>query len=108
MHIVVAGKNESEIENLFKIEFYEDIIFDQFSVELSKTKFSKDKSKWSNSIENALKSSGKSIIADDITNLKKAISKKAVKDGVYDNLALHNIDFVDNLIFQIENYFIKN
>lgn len=108
MHIVVAGKNESEIENLFKIEFYEDIIFDQFSVELSKTKFSKDKSKWSNSIENTLKSSGKSIIADDITNLKKAISKKAVKDGVYDNLALHNIDFVDNLIFQIENYFIKN
>lgn len=98
LHLIVPGKVESEIEDLFKIELYADIINTKFNVDIFTTKFSKNKNKWSGALKDALKSAGKTIVDDDITEVKKLISSKINDFGAYDHVAQHNVLFVDNLI----------
>ena len=51
---------------------------------------------------------GKSISLRDLDDVKKSIAEKVEKDGIYENISSHNLIFIDALIGQLENYFIKS
>ena len=105
--ITAKGLVESEIENLINIDFYLEIILDKFGVNLLSTEFTKKKSKWSDTLTEVLTQAGKSVDLKDLDDLKKIIAEKAEKVNIYDQLYHHNRSFVDGLIVQLENYFIR-
>jgi len=106
-HIVGLGMIESELENLLKIDFYKDSILDKFGIDLINTQFSRKKIKWSDALTEILQSMGKTISLNDLTDLKKQIAQKSQKYNLYENISSQNLQFVDNLLIQLENYFIK-
>ena len=106
--ITAKGLNESEIENLINIHFYSGIIFEKFGIDLLSTDFTKKKTKWSTSLSDILNGLGKSISLRDLDDVKKSIAEKVEKDGIYENISSHNLIFIDALIGQLENYFIKS
>lgn len=105
--IVVKGLNDSEIENLIKLEFYAEIILEKFGIDINATDFTKKKSKWSDALTEVLSNSGKSVLSKDLDDLKKSIAEKVEKENIYEQLYSHNTSFVDTLIYQLECYFIK-
>ncbi|NCI79372.1 ATP-dependent nuclease [Acinetobacter kanungonis] len=106
-HVVSLGMIESELENLLKLDFYRDIISNKFGIDLMTTQFSKKKCKWSDALTTTLQSMGKTISVNDLNDIKKNIAQKTVKYNLYENISNHNQPFVDNLVIQLERYFIK-
>ncbi|WP_173910410.1 ATP-dependent endonuclease [Acinetobacter sp. Marseille-Q1618] len=106
-HVVCLGMLESELENLLKTDFYKDLILDKFGIDIINTQFSKKKIKWSDALTEILQSMGKTVTLNDLTDLKKLIAQKSKTYNLYENISSHNLPFVDNLIIQLENYFIK-
>jgi predicted ATP-dependent endonuclease of OLD family len=105
-YLTAIGKKESEIENLFDLEVYKDFIEAEFGIDISKTKFSKDPSKWSVALKRALESQGK-LLTDAILNkLKKDIAVKISNLNVYENIHQSNRSYIDSLIYQLETKFL--
>lgn len=99
----VAGMNDSELEDLYEITFYKDLIWNQFKVALdTNAKFKTNKRKWSDRVADVFKASGKpwndsvemsvkaKVASLIVTDPKNAISVH--KRAVLDNLAQSVLD----------------
>lgn len=72
-YLMVKGKKEIEIENLFKIEFYLNKVDEEFGIDFKNIKFSKDNSKWSIVLKSVLEVQGKVVIDFILIIFKKYI-----------------------------------
>lgn len=94
---IVSGMDDSEIEDLYDLSFYKELIQNQFNVSLdNNAKFRTNKKKWSDRVRDVFKASGKAWdpsvemavkakLADFVAaNPRAALS--AQKRGVIDNL----------------------
>lgn len=106
-HLIAKGLIESEIENLIKLDFYKDIIYRKFGIDIRSTDFTKKRNKWSDSLTEVLNNLGKNITLIDLDDMKKSIAEKVEKEGIYENIYPHNVELINVLVAQIENYFIK-
>lgn len=105
--ITSKGKIQSEIENLFKMNFYQDVIEKEFGIRLQDTNFSKDKFKWSSALKKVIESNGKIINDNILSKIKKEIAQKADRNGVLANIEDCNLNFMDSVLLQLENKFVN-
>jgi putative ATP-dependent endonuclease of the OLD family len=104
----VLGMKESEIEDLYDIGFYKDLIWNQYKVAVDgNPKFKTNKKKWSDRVGDVFKASGKAwddstkmVLKSKIAELVAANPKMALnihKRGVIDNLGQTLLDKLGSL-----------
>jgi hypothetical protein len=104
----VPGMNDSEMEDLYDLAFYKDLIWNQYKVALeANAKFKTNKKKWSDRVGDVFKTSGKPWDASveegikaklaDLVAANPAAALHAQKRGVIDNLAQTLLDKLANL-----------
>lgn len=104
----VPGMNDSEMEDLYDLAFYKDLIWNQYKVSLeANAKFKTNKKKWSDRVGDVFKTSGKAWDASveegikaklaDLVAANPTAALHAQKRGVIDNLAQTLLDKLANL-----------
>lgn len=104
----VPGMNDSEMEDLYHLAFYKDLIWNQYKVSLeANAKFKTNKKKWSDRVGDVFKTSGKAWDASveegikaklaDLVAANPTAALHAQKRGVIDNLAQTLLDKLANL-----------
>ena len=94
------GKNESEIEDLYNMEIYKDIIENKYRIKLDIPKF-RGKKKWSDRLKETFRVQGKNW-DDDIENEVKTLVANAVKENPQDALSSNNKTVFENLLANLE------
>lgn len=99
---LVKGMKNSEIEDLLDINSYNQIIKDEYGVDLNITKFKTKDKKWSDRVKDIFKSNGK-IWTDKLeTEIKYKVAKQASSLGLR-SLNPHKASSIESLVTSIEN-----